>query len=243
MLRTKLDTSSEMHIIRFNNGIKLIRPEQIKSHNAPSISHILNLPLPVYFETNQHITINCNEIYAEACGFSSLSDCLNNEWFKPFKKKSILPSLANDEDVVLNNRYKIVEEQALRKDDISVHTLSVRMPWYDANNKIGGLFGCSIMLDKHNLADSLSLIQQAGLLDYSSANKISSAKIYNQNLSKRETQCLQLSVRGKSAAMVAKYLGISQRTVEEYLNNIKLKFGVSSKSELIDVAIDYFRDI
>lgn len=39
----------------------------------------------------------------------------------------------------------------------------------------------------------------------------------------------------------ANELGISQRTVEEYLNNIKLKMGVYSKSELIDKTIDYFR--
>jgi DNA-binding CsgD family transcriptional regulator len=243
MPRTNFDISNEMHISRFNNGIKLLRPELTKSHDAPTTSKILNLPFPVYFENTQHVTIHCNEICAEECGFSSLTDCLNNEWYKPFKKNSVLQSLENDEDVVANNRYKIVEEHALRKDDISVHTLSFRMPWYDDNNKIGGLFGCSILLDKHNLVDSLSLIQQVGLLDYSSAHNISNASFHHQPLSKREIECLRLTVRGQSARMVANYLGISQRTVEEYLNNIKLKFGVSSKSELIDVVIDHFRDV
>jgi DNA-binding CsgD family transcriptional regulator len=87
------------------------------------------------------------------------------------------------------------------------------------------------------------LLIKVGLLDDASAHKISNAKTYNPHLSKREIECLQLTVRGQSARMVATYLGISQRTVEEYLTNIKLKFGVSSKSELINIAIDHFRDI
>lgn len=64
--------------------------------------------------------------------------------------------------------------------------------------------------------------------------------MHRPHLSKRETECLQLTIRGQSARLVAKHLGISQRTVEEYLNNTKIKFGVSSKRDLIDIAIDYF---
>lgn len=57
------------------------------------------------------------------------------------------------------------------------------------------------------------------------------------HLSQRELQCLQLSIRGKSASKVAVELGISRRTVEEYLNNIKLKMGVKTKSEMIDAGL------
>jgi DNA-binding CsgD family transcriptional regulator len=58
------------------------------------------------------------------------------------------------------------------------------------------------------------------------------------NLTNRELDCLRLTIRGMSARRVAAELFISRRTVEEYLNNIKLKFNVRSKQELIAKAID-----
>ena len=54
-------------------------------------------------------------------------------------------------------------------------------------------------------------------------------------LSCREKQCLELSVRGKSARLAALELGLSQRTVEEYLNKVKSKLGVRSKGEMIEL--------
>jgi DNA-binding CsgD family transcriptional regulator len=50
---------------------------------------------------------------------------------------------------------------------------------------------------------------------------------------KRELQCIQFTLRGQSAKQVGFNLGISQRTVEEYLQNVKNKLGVHSKSQLI----------
>lgn len=58
-----------------------------------------------------------------------------------------------------------------------------------------------------------------------------------RHLSKRELQCLQLSIRGKSARQAAIEMGISQRTVEEYLNNIKRKMGVKTKAEMIEIGL------
>lgn len=62
------------------------------------------------------------------------------------------------------------------------------------------------------------------------------------HLSKRELQCLRLSIRGKSARQAAVEMGISQRTVEEYLNNIKLKMGVKTKAEMIDAGLSLLLD-
>lgn len=57
------------------------------------------------------------------------------------------------------------------------------------------------------------------------------------HLSNREFQCLLLSIRGKSARLVGIEIGISQRTVEEYLNNIKYKMGVKRKGEMINAGL------
>lgn len=51
-------------------------------------------------------------------------------------------------------------------------------------------------------------------------------------LSKREQECLELYLKGRSAQATASALSLSQRTVEHYFENILDKLGCQSKSEL-----------
>jgi DNA-binding CsgD family transcriptional regulator len=61
---------------------------------------------------------------------------------------------------------------------------------------------------------------------------------FKEKLSKREIDCLLLTIQGQTAKQVANRLQLSNRTVEEYLNKTKAKFGVHSKAELIEKAIN-----
>ena len=54
-------------------------------------------------------------------------------------------------------------------------------------------------------------------------------------LTPREEQCLQLYRLGKTAKETARILSLSPRTVEEYLDNIKAKYGCRFKRELLAV--------
>lgn len=53
------------------------------------------------------------------------------------------------------------------------------------------------------------------------------------SLTKREKECLKLSLRGLQAAQIGELLSISSRTVECYLDSIKLKFHCHTKYELL----------
>jgi DNA-binding CsgD family transcriptional regulator len=52
-------------------------------------------------------------------------------------------------------------------------------------------------------------------------------------LTARERQCLDLFKQGKTAQMTGAILGLSQRTVEHYFDNIKNKLGCKNKSDLL----------
>lgn len=54
-----------------------------------------------------------------------------------------------------------------------------------------------------------------------------------KNLSPRETELMSLMLQGKSAKQIAKVLGLSNRTVENYFESIKRKFNCRTKLELI----------
>lgn len=53
------------------------------------------------------------------------------------------------------------------------------------------------------------------------------------SLTKREKECLKLSLRGLQATQIGELLSISPRTVECYLDNIKQKFHCHTKYELL----------
>lgn len=54
-------------------------------------------------------------------------------------------------------------------------------------------------------------------------------------LTKREQDCLSHLLQGKTAKETAQILGLSHRTVEEYLNNIKRKCGLRYKRDLFSL--------
>jgi DNA-binding CsgD family transcriptional regulator len=51
--------------------------------------------------------------------------------------------------------------------------------------------------------------------------------------SKREQDCIKLTLQGQTMLEMAKTLGLSPRTIESYLNNLKMKLNCYTKSELI----------
>jgi DNA-binding CsgD family transcriptional regulator len=57
-------------------------------------------------------------------------------------------------------------------------------------------------------------------------------------LSQREQECLALLIRGRVMKEIAFILGINARTVETHIANIKAKLGCTSKSQLIEKAIN-----
>jgi DNA-binding CsgD family transcriptional regulator len=58
------------------------------------------------------------------------------------------------------------------------------------------------------------------------------------SLSNRELQCLFHLLHGKSSKQIAAVLNLSKRTIDGYLDSIKIKFGCLNKFELIIAAIE-----
>ncbi|MFN7096694.1 MAG: helix-turn-helix transcriptional regulator [Gammaproteobacteria bacterium] len=58
------------------------------------------------------------------------------------------------------------------------------------------------------------------------------------NLTRREAECLYYTLRGKTAKSIALILNISPKTVEFHIEQLKNKFEVMNKSQLMDKAIE-----
>jgi len=57
-----------------------------------------------------------------------------------------------------------------------------------------------------------------------------------ESLSTREKECLNILLDGKTAKQIGYLLGLSPRTIESYLDNIKSKLQCWTKAELVDFA-------
>ena len=58
------------------------------------------------------------------------------------------------------------------------------------------------------------------------------------DISPRQLECLFYLLRGKSANEIALTLGLSKRTIETHIENIKSKLQCDNKNKLIELAID-----
>ena len=55
------------------------------------------------------------------------------------------------------------------------------------------------------------------------------------NLTSRESDCISIIIQGRTMKEIGRMLNLSPRTVERHIDNIKQKFEVHSKGQLIDI--------
>lgn len=230
------DIHEDYFFCKFYNGIKLIRPEQdiSASLHQPTLKDILHLPFSVYLLNQDGKNIKINEESAELCGFYSPSQSLGKSLFDVSKEESARKLIMNCKSVMISNEVRFFEEVNLRRDNLTQQFFSVKIPWYDMNNQVIGVLGFSIVLGTHSLAEGLATIAQLGVLQPKKPQNITLNGVL---LTKREIECLRLTMNGYTAKKIAKKLLISYRTVEEYLTNIRIKTNINSKSELVELAL------
>jgi DNA-binding CsgD family transcriptional regulator len=249
-----LETSGELLMSHSHQGIKLVSPQN--SHrrekkdvtNLNSVRDVLKLPINVYFLNRDGVIQNINEITADTGGFSCVQSSLGKSVVMTATKEAAERALRDNSEVIHAGKMKIFDESFVRhKDEVIFSALSFKFPWYDEDNHVIGLFGFSILLNPNNggFANDLELVIKMGLLNNSKNGDylesiIPGREIAGKYLSNQEIKCLRLLLRGMTMKMIARCLGISPRTVEHYLENIKIKLNVNSKPELIDKMMDYF---
>lgn len=240
-MKKKNEISDDFLVYRVGNGIRLVRPEEAGYYDGLSFAHfthqdvgsLLALPISMYFLNSDGATQKMSEEGAAICGFDSPQHSLGKTLFEVTVEDSASALINNCKQVIEFNVIKMFNETNVRKDNIIQQFLSIKSPWYNNQNNIIGIYGCSIVLGKHALAESLTILQNLGLLNNHENIK------HDLRLPKRQMECLQLTLKGYSAKRVAKSLGISHRTVEEYINIIKSKLGASSKADMIEKASKY----
>lgn len=102
------------------------------------------------------------------------------------------------------------------------------VPYLSLGNLIGNDFISSGVCKTKNDYDKIyKYLKEIGLGD--EITKV-------EALSSREKECVKLLLKGKSAKESGTALGLSVRTIEHYLDNVKLKFKCQYKNEIFSAA-------
>lgn len=116
----------------------------------------------------------------------------------------------------------------------------IKKPLFDSENTIIGLlYHCTQIMNSNFIAELF--VNDSKI--YASHERPKAYYIgTNENpfcLSPRELECLFLTLRSMTAKQIAEQLGLSKRSVEFYIDNIKNKMGCTTKSELILLGINH----
>lgn len=150
----------------------------------------------------------------------------------------------HDLEVLTKNQPITTFEPLMVDKNAALVSKALRQPIVDDEMNVIGVLGiCEAIPIKNGLGELISVvarqdIKNKSLLDYAPKAYKPSSYAPEFKLTRRESECLFLLIRGKSAKEIALFFEISHRTVEAHIENIKQKMNVATRSELMTKAID-----
>lgn len=163
------DNSAELLVQRWKSGVRMITPD-IFNHTYSdkndffplSVKKLFEMPFNVYFLNCQSVIQNMSDRTANICGFQQVNDAIGNTARAVSKRESAEFSIRHNNEVISRNSVVIKDEHFLRLDDFEFQDISIKFPLLNEEEKIIGVFGCSIILDSP--AQAVNSLLETGLL-------------------------------------------------------------------------------
>lgn len=178
------------------------------------LTHLDNLPFYIYIKDLDGKYLALNNTLVKDWSLSSQEDAIglsdSDLAFLPHNEALKLRS--HDQHAIMQEKSTRFIEPVTLGDGAKVRLLSYKMALLTKTQKSLGMIGISLIQDR--IDDSSSI-----------------------DLSPRQLTCLTLLVKGNTLKQIANQLNLSPRTVEHYIETIKLKLRCESRSDLISKAL------
>jgi len=228
-----MNISNELELHKIDSGIQLVKPGDeifsVKRKVLGVVSDFLQMPCSVYFETADGVIRMLNERNAAFCGFDSVSNAIGKHYFDTLPKRTVSLLRYNDNIVMQSEAATLFEEDILQDNSEVKKAITLKLPWYNNDKKVMGLFGMSILVGKDALTQPLLQMAKMGFLtehQYQSHPK-------EIVLPRQQKACANFLLTGMTNKQIARELNLSPRTVETYINHLKSKLHCKNKMELI----------
>jgi len=204
-----------------------------------AMNHIQNIAPVLTWEKDHGSTyLTANETCTTLFGFKKKDDisgmtdhnipCKLSEFAEVFRE--------HDAQVITTRKaLTLLEVQPCHNNNWRIF-ITIKSPIIDRHDAVTGTYGQAFDLTSlfKNMPSILYQIQNHENNLTQGAYNIGN----NTSLSTRQQEVIYHLLRGKSANEIAQQLKLSMRTVEKYIENIKYKFGVSQKKQLIESCIE-----
>lgn len=188
----------------------------------------------------QSVYIDVNYETAREFGYKKIEDMIGStDYTTPCKLSDFADIFRLHDQSVIKQRQplKLLEVQPCVNDCWRIF-ITIKSPAFNESSEIVGTSAISIdvtnaysvmpsVISKLQVDKNKSISQQTFVL----CNET------NGLLTKRQTECAFYLVRGKTSTEIARYLNLSARTIEHYIDQIKDQLNVQKKSHLIEKLI------
>jgi DNA-binding CsgD family transcriptional regulator len=173
------------------------------------------LPCHSYLKQKNGQYISCSDEQAMAVGLQKRDDLINLTDADVLNAAEATGFRENDDKVIFTERPLISLEKFTWYDGRKVEATSIKTPLRKLNSKkIIGVAGVSILR-----FEDISVPEQFS------------------SLTARQLDCLYYLARAYSIKQIGRAMGLSHRTIEHYLEAIKIKFDCRLRSDLVAMAM------
>jgi len=202
------------------------------------LEHFLaNTFADVYWKDRDGKYLGANDIFLKVSGMSSEKDVIGSTDLDQIWHEQAPLMMKNDKTIVTNECVQTWIETAKHPNGKIVHYLSHKSPLRNRGGKVIGSFGLSYGFETQDWnVDKLNEVNMVvGTTGVEHIKRyLLTLQRDKHQLSKRQVECLYYLTKGKTYRQIAQILGISNRTVEHYIDTIKAKMNCQNKSELIE---------
>lgn len=203
---------------------------------------IANIPGSLWLKDLDFRYAECNQDSLDLFGIPAKDLILEKDDFDMPWADHAAQLRVNDQQVIKTKKSYAFIQAARKWDGKEFLVVSHKSPFYDSNGNMIGVMGFD------SLFQTPKITQAVKKLHFTDTDLLSLPRSLNPqyvlcddfsifNLTEREGHCLFYLVRGKTAKEISEKLYISRRTVEQYIDSIKVKFNCKKKSDLIEKAI------
>lgn len=216
--------------------LNITDPMHLYDSNMDSLN---NLPLHFHWKDRKGHYIDFNDRVLMDCGFDKNTDIkgMTDLDFNFLPEIEALNIRQRDHEIVIKNTPKIYTGPLTLHNNKKAIEVSVKTPLLSKySKKTIGVITLALIVDQD--METASELQANPFKAFLKAqtfamNQIEYSSSLYKSISKREKQCLKHYLAGKTAKETAIILKLSYRTVEEYINNLKIKFKCKNKRDLL----------